>query len=308
MTRWQRLKYTIVQPDDSDDEKASPTNVPSRSSRTPSGAPTTRSGPSAWWPPRWPPSSASSSARPPSDYAKNHHQSTTVYDELTYVILAMSVLILVSSLLRKRLFQGITLALYGLAVFNLRFWGFGIPFLLAGAWYLVRAYRLQQALKRAEADAPGPPRPNGRPAERTAHGRGRTSATRRPPEARSTDPLRRGAPPAGPRVGSARCVGTAAATPPGRQPPTSTRITNRTAGRMKTPSDACSESDDGTGETRPGRRARRRRRTVAPGAWNVVARAAARRSGGRRACRCPGTSSRRRCCRSRRGGPGSPTP
>ena len=30
-------------------------------------------------------------------------------------------------------------------------WGFGVPFLLAGAWYLVRAYRLQQALKRAEA-------------------------------------------------------------------------------------------------------------------------------------------------------------
>ena len=82
----------------------------------------------------------------------------TVYDELTYVILGMAVLILVSSLLRKRLFQGITLALYGLAVFNLRFWGFGVPFLLAGAWYLVRAYRLQQALKRAEA-RPAAPRP-----------------------------------------------------------------------------------------------------------------------------------------------------
>ena len=77
----------------------------------------------------------------------------------------MSVLILVSSLLRKRLFQGITMALFGLAVFNLRFWGFGVPFLLAGAWYLVRAYRLQQALKRAQGDAPSPPPRNGsRPA------------------------------------------------------------------------------------------------------------------------------------------------
>jgi hypothetical protein len=85
--------------------------------------------------------------------AKNTHQSTTVYVELTYVILGMAVLILVSSLLRRRLFQGVTMALYGLAVFNLRFWGFGVPFLLAGAWYLVRAYRLQQALKRAEAAA-----------------------------------------------------------------------------------------------------------------------------------------------------------
>ncbi len=92
--------------------------------------------------------------------AKNTHQSTTVYVELTYVILGMAVLILVSSLLRKRLFQGVTMALYGLAVFNLRFWGFGVPFLLAGAWYLVRAYRLQQALKRAEA-AEAPPRPTG---------------------------------------------------------------------------------------------------------------------------------------------------
>jgi hypothetical protein len=92
--------------------------------------------------------------------AKNTHQSTTVYVELTYVILGMAVLILVASLLRKRLFQGVTMALYGLAVFNLRFWGFGVPFLLAGAWYLVRAYRLQQALKRAEA-ADAPSRPQG---------------------------------------------------------------------------------------------------------------------------------------------------
>ncbi len=46
------------------------------------------------------------------------------------------------------MFLGIALALYGLAVFNLHYWGFGVPFLLAGAWYLVRAYRLSQELKR----------------------------------------------------------------------------------------------------------------------------------------------------------------
>ena len=67
------------------------------------------------------------------------------------MLLGLAVLVLVTSMLRKRLFQGITLALFGLAIFNLRFWGFGVPFLLAGSWYLVRAYRLQQALKRAEA-------------------------------------------------------------------------------------------------------------------------------------------------------------
>jgi len=84
------------------------------------------------------------------DYAKTHHQSLTVYDELTYVILGLSVLMLATAWWRKRLFLGITMALYGLAVFNLHYWGFGIPFLMAGSWYLVRAYRLQQALKRAQ--------------------------------------------------------------------------------------------------------------------------------------------------------------
>jgi hypothetical protein len=99
------------------------------------------------------------------DHARATHQSVTIYNELTYLLLGLSVLILVASMLRKRMFQGITMALYGLAVFNLRFWGFGIPFVLAGAWYLVRSYRLQQALKRAEANAPSQPRRNGtRPA------------------------------------------------------------------------------------------------------------------------------------------------
>ena len=40
-------------------------------------------------------------------------------------------------------------ALYGLAIFNLHWWGFGVPFVLVGAWYLVRAYRAQRDLKEA---------------------------------------------------------------------------------------------------------------------------------------------------------------
>jgi hypothetical protein len=44
--------------------------------------------------------------------------------------------------------------LYGLAVFNLHYWGFGVPFLLVGAWYLVRAYRFQQELKKTEVGTP----------------------------------------------------------------------------------------------------------------------------------------------------------
>jgi hypothetical protein len=161
MTRWQRLKYTFVQPDEekpeavADDRTVEELEVAIRVSDDKERAIGLVAAPLAAIV-----GIIVSSAT--IQNAKNHHDSTTVFVELTYVILGLAVLILVSSLLRKRLFQGITLALYGLAVFNLRFWGFGVPFLLAGAWYLVRAYRLQQALKRAEADGPsGAPRPKG---------------------------------------------------------------------------------------------------------------------------------------------------
>jgi hypothetical protein len=89
------------------------------------------------------------------NYARTHHQNVHVYDELTYVLLGLSALILVASLLRKRLFQGITVALFGLAVFQLHYTyvGFAAPFILVGAWYMVRVYRLQQELRRSEADA-----------------------------------------------------------------------------------------------------------------------------------------------------------
>ena len=61
---------------------------------------------------------------------------------------------IVTAYLRKRLFLGISMALYGLAVFNLHYWGFGVPFLLLGAWLLVRAYRLQRDLKEANGEGP----------------------------------------------------------------------------------------------------------------------------------------------------------
>jgi hypothetical protein len=162
MTRWQRLKYTFVQPDDDADRKNTVRDDRSveeledaiRHSDDKERAIGLVAAPLAAII-----GIIISSAS--IDYAKSHHLSVTVYDELTYVILGMSVLMLVSSLLRKRLFQGITMALYGLAVFNLHYWGFGIPFLLGGAWYLVTAYRLQQALKRVQADAPTAPRRNG---------------------------------------------------------------------------------------------------------------------------------------------------
>jgi hypothetical protein len=82
-------------------------------------------------------------------HAQQTGQSTSVYQTLTFVLLGMAVLMLVTSWLRKRLFLGIVMALFGLGIFNLKYWGFGIPFLLGGAWYLVRAWRLQSKLKLA---------------------------------------------------------------------------------------------------------------------------------------------------------------
>lgn len=81
------------------------------------------------------------------------HAST--YVSLLLVQLAMTVLIMITALLRKRMFLGMVLALYGLALFNLHQWGFAIPFLLAGAWYLVRAYRLSQSIKLAGGTGSG---------------------------------------------------------------------------------------------------------------------------------------------------------
>lgn len=157
MTWWERLKYAMVKPDDSPDDAGPPedrsvdeieadiaqANDKERAIGLIAAPIAALVGLII--------SSASI------DYARSHHQSVTVYDELTYVLLGLSVLALAMAWWRKRLFLGITLALYGLAVFNLRYWGFGVPFVMVGAWYLVRAYRLQQELKRATAlDAPPP--------------------------------------------------------------------------------------------------------------------------------------------------------
>jgi hypothetical protein len=73
-----------------------------------------------------------------------------------------------TALLRKRFFLGLTMALYGLATFNLHYWGFGVPFLLFGAWLLVRTWRLQQSLKLATGDAPVSRAQKSRPTPRTS--------------------------------------------------------------------------------------------------------------------------------------------
>jgi hypothetical protein len=80
------------------------------------------------------------------------HVSLSIYEGLEVVLVALSVLMLGTALWRKRLLLGIVMALYGLAVFNLHYWGFGSPFILAGAWLLVRAYRLQKEMQAATGE------------------------------------------------------------------------------------------------------------------------------------------------------------
>jgi hypothetical protein len=82
------------------------------------------------------------------------HASVATYHVLELVLLALSLVILAMAWYRRRLFLGIAMALYGLGVFNLHYWGFGVPFLAGGSWLLVRAYRAHQAVKAAGGTGP----------------------------------------------------------------------------------------------------------------------------------------------------------
>jgi len=84
-----------------------------------------------------------------------HPNDAATYNALLLSFLVLGVLLMAAAWFRKRLFMGVILALIGLGIFNLHFWGFGIPFLLAGSWYLVRAYRAQRAVKDAAAGPGG---------------------------------------------------------------------------------------------------------------------------------------------------------
>ena len=90
-----------------------------------------------------------------SDGAVNHqHVNPSTYSEVLLVLIILSFGITGMALWRKRLYLGIVTALYGLTIFNLHYWGFGAPFILVGAWYLVRAYRLHRNLSQSIAGGP----------------------------------------------------------------------------------------------------------------------------------------------------------
>lgn len=96
--------------------------------------------------------------------ANSKHVAPSLYADLLGVLLVLSVAMLASAWFRKRLFLGCALALYGLAVFNLHYWGFGVPFVLFGAWLIVRAYRAQRDVREATGEGSR----NGGPALATA--------------------------------------------------------------------------------------------------------------------------------------------
>ena len=81
----------------------------------------------------------------------------STYHWVLLVFLALAAIMLVGAWLRKRIVLAVALALYGVGLFQLGWLGFAVPFVLAGAWYLVRGFRLQTALKRAEADGSATP-------------------------------------------------------------------------------------------------------------------------------------------------------
>ncbi len=84
-----------------------------------------------------------------------HYTNPSHYTGLGLVTLGLALVMLGGAWFRKRLVIGIAAALYGLSFFNLKYWGFGLPYIMIGAWYMVRAYRLSQKLKLAKAaDAP----------------------------------------------------------------------------------------------------------------------------------------------------------
>jgi hypothetical protein len=121
------------------------------------------------------------------------HVNPSLYLELGGVTLGLAVLMLVMAWLRKRLYLGMVMALYGLSIFNLHFWGFGLPYIMAGAWLLVRAYRLQTSLKQAKLTGGG---------SRTS-----SSGGRRTPNKRYTPPASTSAKSPKPKPGSERAAG-----------------------------------------------------------------------------------------------------
>ena len=82
----------------------------------------------------------------------SHHVPVAVYHELEIALLVLSLAMVVLAMWRRRLLLGVVMALFGLALFNMHWWGFGVPYLIAGSWYLVRAFRMQREWREANGE------------------------------------------------------------------------------------------------------------------------------------------------------------
>ncbi len=80
-----------------------------------------------------------------------HYVSPSLYLTVGGVAMVLALLMLVMAWRRQRLYLGLVMALYGLSIFNLHFWGFGLPYVMGGAWFLVRSYRAHSGVKEARA-------------------------------------------------------------------------------------------------------------------------------------------------------------
>ena len=185
------------------------------------------------------------------------HVNVNTYYDLFVVLIVMSFVISAMALWRKRLYLGMVTALFGLAIFNLHYWGFGVPFVMVGAWYLVRAYRLQRNLKQSTAGGP--------------------SVTAGPASNKRYKPLLR-YPMGGCRLrspaasgGSAerRSLGLPSRPRTALAPTTATSTTRSTNGRMNTLHDACSLSTWWTVAMSPGSLSAVTTRSVQPGGRRV---------------------------------------
>jgi len=88
--------------------------------------------------------------------ADSAYVNPSIYYELFVILLILSFGMSAMAMWRKRIPLGIAAALYGLAIFNMHYWGFGVPFVLVGAWYLVRAYRLNRNLRESSPEGGSP--------------------------------------------------------------------------------------------------------------------------------------------------------
>ena len=114
--------------------------------------------------------------------SKAGHPASSVDSTLALALFALALVALACAWFRKRLYLGIVFALYGLSIFNLHYWGFGVPFLLIGSWYLVRAYRYQQKLKLAKEDGVTGPTASGGTARRAQPNKRYTPPVSAPPK------------------------------------------------------------------------------------------------------------------------------